>query len=138
MSPKQIFESNKWLLINRYRQECMRIAKEFYDESIFNTSHGTQREWHPWTSFESHLRKRNGEVQGVRLGPLRMCETTTNETQNSYIHVISFFLSRVLPCLVEWENCAAPCTEAMAPAACRKEKAALVTLLRNGSRNGSY
>ena len=77
-SPKQIFESNKWLLINRYRQECMRIAKEFYDESIFNTSHGTQREWHPWTSCQSHLRKRNGEVQGVRLGPLRMCETTTN------------------------------------------------------------
>ena len=38
-TPNQIFESNKWLLINRYRQECMRIAREFYDESIFNTSH---------------------------------------------------------------------------------------------------
>ncbi len=29
-SPNQIFESNKWLLINRYTQECMRIARDFF------------------------------------------------------------------------------------------------------------
>ena len=39
-----------------------------------------------------------------------------------------------MPCLVEWENCAAPCTEAMTPPDWHKEKARQVTLLRNGSR----
>ena len=58
-SPNQIFESNKWLLINRYRQECMRIAREFYDESIFNTSHGTQRHHHMKEEGQQTVRQEN-------------------------------------------------------------------------------
>ena len=37
-SPNQILESNNWLLINRYELDGMRVARDFYDESFFNTS----------------------------------------------------------------------------------------------------